>query len=84
MLLSSLFWEIDHAPSQPPALPNARAPASPSDRPRLASARINGWLLPALEQLVMSILVAIGLAGVLLLGGLMWWLMAKSDMFPDD
>jgi len=32
----------------------------------------------------MSILVAIGLAGVLLLGGLMLWLMAESDMFPDD
>ena len=32
----------------------------------------------------MSFWVAIGLAGVLLLGGLMIWLMAESDMFPDE
>jgi hypothetical protein len=32
----------------------------------------------------MSIWVVIGLAGMLLLGGLMLWLMARSDMFPDD
>jgi hypothetical protein len=32
----------------------------------------------------MSIFVAIGLAGVLLLMGLMLWLMARSDMFPDE
>ena len=84
MLLLSLYWGIDHAPRQPPALPNAPAPASPSDLPCPPQARFPRWVLPTLEQLVMSILVAIGLAGVLLLGGLMLWLMAKRDMFPDD